>query len=417
MLIRFNEARKLDTPQKTFLMEAIDLALEQLDLSDTDLAKIESAYKGVGTYLASCEHPLLLDAQVYPQGSVRLRTTVKPLSKEEFDVDLILFLPHAGNATRDEINDVVWRHLKDSMVYGPLAEKLARGFRINYAGNYHLDITPAVKYTERVLPGQPLWVVDKRTQFKESNPEGFALTFDEACQVVPKILQVRSFYEALSAEMIQELPDQSDKKPLNRIAQVIKRHRDVWADDEDNRYGEYKPISVLLTTLATLAYLKVASSGKVFDSEFDLLLDVLELMPVFIEEVNGEYLVANPSMQEENYAEKWNRIEKMEGLKLRQAFYEWHRTAISDLEAVANSSHQGMDMVFASLASTFGERPVNAARDRIVETISMSRSKGNLGVVLGTGAIAAVTSKAAQSAGARPTPIAPVKRNNFYGGK
>ena len=169
--------------------------------------------------------------------------------------------------------------------------------------------------------------------------------------------------------------------------------------------------------MATLAYLKVASSGKVFDSEFDLLLDVLELMPVFIEEVNGEYLVANPSMQEENYAEKWNRIEKMEGLKLRQAFYEWHRTAISDLEAVANSSHQGMDMVFASLSSTFGERPVNAARDRIVETISMSRSKGNLGVVLGTGAIAAVTSKAAQSAGTRPTPIAPVKRNNFYGGK
>ena len=76
-----------------------------------------------------------------------------------------------------------------------------------------------------------------------------------------------------------------------------------------------------------------------------------------------------------------------------------------------------LDMVFASLSSTFGERPVNAARDRIVETISMSRSKGNLGVVLGTGAIAAVTSKAAQSAGTRPTPIAPVKRNNFYGGK
>ena len=137
MILKFDEARKLEMPKKTFLMEALNLALDHLDLSASDLEKIESAYKGVGTYLASCEHPLLRDAQIYPQGSVRLRTTVKPLSKEEFDVDLILFLPHAKHSTRDVINDVVWRHLKDSKIYSPLAEKLPRGFRIDYAGNYH----------------------------------------------------------------------------------------------------------------------------------------------------------------------------------------------------------------------------------------------------------------------------------------
>ena len=86
MGLRFNEARKLETSQKRLVMEVLDLALEQLDLSASDLEKIESAYRGVGNYLASCEHPLLRDSLIYPQGSVRMRTSVKPLSKEEFDM-------------------------------------------------------------------------------------------------------------------------------------------------------------------------------------------------------------------------------------------------------------------------------------------------------------------------------------------
>lgn len=416
-MIQFNAARQLEVPQKAFLMEAIDLALDQLDLGTSDLEKIESAYNGVGNYLAGCEHPLLEDAEIYPQGSIRLRTTVKPLTKEEFDVDLILFLPNAGNATRDEINDVVWKHLKASKVYGPLAEPLARGFRINYSGNYHLDITPAVEYTAEELRGQPLWVVDKRFQFKESNPEGFALCFDDACGLRPKIMRTQSFRETLSAEMIKDFPDQNDKKLLNRIIQVIKRHRDVWAAREDNRYGEYKPISVLLTTLATLAYLHIVRLGKTFSSELDVLLDVLELMPAFIQQANDEYRVENPSMHEENYAEKWNRKEKMEGPKLRQGFFEWHKAAIHDLEELARASNQGMNVMFASLSEALGERPVKAARESIVETVSASREKGNLGVVLGTGAIAAAAPKTVKAVTAKTNPIVPVKKNRFYGGE
>jgi hypothetical protein len=416
-MIQFNAARQLEVPQKAFLMEAIDLALDQLDLGTSDLEKIESAYNGIGNYLAGCEHPLLEDAEIYPQGSIRLRTTVKPLTKEEFDVDLILFLPNAGNATRDEINDVVWKHLKASKVYGPLAEPLARGFRINYSGNYHLDITPAVEYTAEELRGQPLWVVDKRFQFKESNPEGFALCFDDACGLRPKIMRTQSFRETLSAEMIKDFPDQNDKKLLNRIIQVIKRHRDVWAAREDNRYGEYKPISVLLTTLATLAYLHIVRLGKTFSSELDVLLDVLELMPTFIQQANDEYRVENPSMHEENYAEKWNRKEKMEGPKLRQGFFEWHKAAIHDLEELARASNQGMNVMFASLSEALGERPVKAARESIVETVSASREKGNLGVVLGTGAIAAAAPKTVKAVTAKTNPIVPVKKNRFYGGE
>jgi hypothetical protein len=302
-------------------------------------------------------------------------------------------------------------------VYGPLAEPLARGFRINYSGNYHLDITPAVEYTAEELRGQPLWVVDKRFQFKESNPEGFALCFDDACGLRPKIMRTQSFRETLSAEMIKDFPDQNDKKLLNRIIQVIKRHRDVWAAREDNRYGEYKPISVLLTTLATLAYLHIVRLGKTFSSELDVLLDVLELMPTFIQQANDEYRVENPSMHEENYAEKWNRKEKMEGPKLRQGFFEWHKAAIHDLEELARASNQGMNVMFASLSEALGERPVKAARESIVETVSASREKGNLGVVLGTGAIAAAAPKTVKAVTAKTNPIVPVKKNRFYGGE
>ena len=160
MTALFTNARGLSEHKKSMLVEMLDSVFDNLDLTKTQRERIETAYKAVGNYLANCDHPLLKDTQIYPQGSMRLRTTNKPLSQEEFDVDLILFLPHAGYATRDEIVKVVKQHLLDSDVYKDLVEDLARGLRINYKGDYHLDITPAKKYNLPGSLGHPLWVVD-----------------------------------------------------------------------------------------------------------------------------------------------------------------------------------------------------------------------------------------------------------------
>lgn len=415
MNVQFKNARALSEQQKSMLVEMLDTVFDNLDLTKTQRERIEEAYNAVGDYLASCDHPLLKNAQIYPQGSMRLRTTNKPLSQDEFDVDLILFLPHANTATRDEIVDVVKQHLLDNDVYKELLEDLPRGLRINYKGNYHLDITPAKAYELPGAQGHPLWVVDKHTGFKESNPEGMAQGFDKACSMLPVIRRSHVFLEALSSKSVTELPDQSKKKPLNRIAQILKRHRDVWSQLHSNPHADFKPISVIITMLASLAYVEVIKSGKEYENEFDLILDVIELMPHHIETYFDDILIPNPTMRQENYAEKWNRVKEQEGQKYRKAFYAWHRAAIDTFERLASEHNRGLDNVFAALSGAFGEKPVLAAKDQIIEAVNTNRGNGNLGVALGTGAITAAMTGKAHSASRVVTPIVPVKRNQFYG--
>ncbi|MEL4255403.1 nucleotidyltransferase [Shewanella xiamenensis] len=414
MTALFTNARALSEHKKTMLVEMLDSVFDNLDLTKTQRERIETAYKAVGNYLASCDHPLLKDAHIYPQGSMRLRTTNKPLSQEEFDVDLILFLPHANYATRDEIVDVVKQHLLDNDVYKDLVEDLPRGLRINYKGGYHLDITPAKEYNLPGLQGHPLWVIDKHTGFKESNPEGMAQGFDKACSMLPVIRRRHVFLEALN-KSVTELPDQSKKKPLNRIIQILKRHRDVWSQQDGNVHADFRPISVIITMLASLAYVEVVKSGKEYDNEFDLILDVIELMPLHIESDFDEVLVTNPTMRPENYAEKWNRVERQEGKKYRKAFYAWHQAAVDTFELLAGANNQGMDNVFAALSGAFGQRPVLAAKDQIIKSLNANRFNGNLGVALGTGAITAAIAGKAHSASRVVTPVVPVRRNQFYG--
>lgn len=411
----FSNARALSEQKKSMLLEMLDIVFDNLDLTITQRERIETAYKAVGNYLAGCDHPLLEGAQIYPQGSMRLRTTNKPLSQEEFDVDLILFLPNAAYATRDEIVRVVKQHLLDNEVYKDLVEDLPRGLRINYIGDYHLDITPAKAYDLPGLHGHPLWVVDKHTSFKESNPEGMAQGFDKACSMLPVIRKAHVFMEALTNSSVTELPDQSKKKPLNRITQILKRHRDVWSQQDSHTHADFRPISVIITMLASLAYVEVVRSGKEYDNEFDLILDVIELIPHYIETSFDEVLVTNPTMTAENYAEKWNRVERQEGQKYRNAFYAWHLAAVDTFEQLASAKNQGMDNVFTALSGAFGERPVIAAKERIIEAVNTSRSNGNLGISRGTGAIATAVTGKANSASSAVSPVVRVKGNQFYG--
>jgi hypothetical protein len=415
MTTLFTNARALSEQKKSMLVEMLDSVFDNLDLTKTQRERIETAYNAVGDYLASCDDPLLDGAQIYPQGSMRLRTTNKPLSQEEFDVDLILFLPNASSATRNEIVQVVKQHLLDNKNYKDLVEDLPRGLRINYKGDYHLDITPAKAYDLETLPGHPLWVVDKRTGFKESNPEGMAQDFDKACSLLPIIRRSHVFLEALTNKSVTELPDQSKKKPLNRIIQILKRHRDVWSQLDGNPHADFMPISVVITTLACRAYVEVISSGKEYDNEFDLILDVIELMPHHIETVYDEVLIANPTMKPENYAEKWNRVEKQEGLKYRKTFFAWHQEAIDTFEHLASENNQGLDDVFSALSSAFGERPVVAAKTRMIEAVGATRGNDKLGVVLGTGAITSAITGKVHSASRVVSEVVPVKRNQFYG--
>lgn len=410
MTTSISGARKLPTQKKQYIADLLSQIIATLDLTKSQYTNIESAYNGVGNYLSDGDDPLLKDAVIYPQGSVRLNTTVKPKNEDEYDIDLICYLPHATRADYTGVIAAVRQRLASHNTYKDMLSDLPRGFRINYAGDYHLDITPGRDYSgKNDRPGQPLWVVDAQTDWKESNPSGYAEWFDESASKQPlRTVLLMDSASRVGTEALLPLPDHTDKKLLNRIVQILKRHRDEWAFERDKETQRCKPISVVITTLACHAYNQIIAEQRAYDNDLDVLLDVLELMPNFIELNHGETLVRNPHMPEENFAEKWNRLKDGEGQKRSDAFQQWHAAAQATFDTLATSI--GEDSLFSNLENDFGKTPVEAVRGRLLNEVEQSRKQGSLhidkktGGLLVTGATASATTNAS------------IPKNTFYGG-
>ncbi len=71
-------------PELTFEQKEIHWSLlekicQKLELSKSQYQLAVDRYNSVGDWLAESEDPVFEDAVIYPQGSVRLETTVKPL--------------------------------------------------------------------------------------------------------------------------------------------------------------------------------------------------------------------------------------------------------------------------------------------------------------------------------------------------
>lgn len=414
----FKNARNLSVEQKFHWVQLLESIISSLDLTDSQFEKIEKAYNGVGTWLSNSDDPLLKGAEIYSQGSVRLKTTVKPLGQDEFDVDLIIYLPNSGYVSKDLLMKAVKNRLQAHSIYKELMSELPRGFRINYKGDYHLDITPGKDHEHSWLKGHPLWVPDKREQWKESNAKGFSEWFDGISKLLPLRSTLKANRDNSSFESVEELPAQHLKSPLNRIVQILKRHRDEWAITENIEVSKYKPISVLITTLASRAYLEIINKHRVYDNDFDIILDVIEQMPKFIDtNPNFGYVVANPSMIQENYAEKWNREEKNEGEQLKNAFFTWHMQAINTFETLAKSTNQGLDTVFNSLSEAFGESPVNKTRDLMMNQLNQSRQNNKLAISHPTASIILASSVTASNVSANTFhgENTSLKTNTFFG--
>lgn len=405
-------ALRVSKEKKQYVGDFLDCIVDSLDLTDTQHKHIKSAYHAVGKYLSEGDNPILEGAMIYSQGSVRLNTTVKPKGSEQYDVDLLCYLPNASQFTGwAQVLDAVHERLSKHETYRKMLHPLPRGYRIMYAGDYHLDITPGIDWGNNPSEeNHPLLVPDSRLRdWKESNPAGYATWFDDITEKLPTFLMREVAFESFAkSESVRPLPNHTHKKLLNRIVQIFKRHRDVWAAGQGTDCIEFKPISAIITTLSAHAYNLICDQKRVYDTDFDVILDVLHLMPKFIEIRAGNYHVSNPSMLTENFAEKWNIAEGGKGEKLKSNFALWHEVAVESINEIAASD--GEDELLNNLSKYFGERPVKAVREAMLEKINAARSHNGLNVLPFTGALSA--GAASGSAAARSVPA-----NTFYGGE
>jgi hypothetical protein len=371
---------------------------QQLDLTDTQRRRAEGHYYAAGGWLAEADDPLLQTSEIYVQGSTAIGANVRPIGSNEHDVDLISLLVDGVPALPPAyVKKLIGDRLKAHGRYEGIIEEKQRCWRLVYANEFHLDITPAIPNPQ--CPNGGELVPDKVAGgWKASNPRGFRDKFIARGKLMPAIRLSKAMDRTFAAAdaSVEPFPVSAQfKGVLRRAVQILKRHRDVAFQKQDRSLA---PLSVIITQLAAQSY-EFCVRNYSFDNELDLLIHTVKFMTMFIErqEMGGRihYFVWNETTQGENFAEKWNDDP---GRAL--AFYRWHKRVELDLARL--SEMEGMDQLTEELSQTLGEGVVRKALDDHTGSLSAARGAGRLGLVASVGL--------STSAGA-----APIRSNTFFG--
>jgi hypothetical protein len=363
----------------------LDRILRDLELSPTQLADAQQSYEAVTQVLAKAGMPVAPHLPfMFAQGSMRLGTTVKPIGQDEHDLDIVCLLKKGGIwLPAHQVYELVWETLGRDGTYEKMRKRKNRCIRLKYARKFYLDIIPAVPH--RTAADGTLFVSDcEHRNWSISHPIGFADWNGECAKAQPLfIIKFGALNEreiTANAGQVEPLPDHGfEKTPLQRITQLFKRNRDEFFQNDPKR----RPTSILLTTVAARSYLKETSIAASDLLEF--VIRVADGLGRFIEVTNTAlgpcvYRVANPVNDEENFAEKWTRLDY-------EAFLRWQVQLLRQLRNVAATKGQGIDTMLNRLGEGFGrDRVIKAANDLGVDT-SRVHQAGRLRVAGATGVI------------------------------
>jgi len=279
---------------KTKLEDLLARMAESIQLDITRRRKMEETYQAIENLLESDEDFFGKNKfEIYPQGSVSLGTTVKPIAKNEFDLDIVIHIrADYQYYTPSEIYNQLKRVLLGSGNHKDLVELKNRCIRLNYAGDFHMDILPGIQ--EFTYDEDKLVVPDRELgRWTSSNPRGFSTWFLNKNDVVIQTLLEKAYAQA-------ELPsdDFTKKKPLQRSVQLVKMYRDLYFENNQSNSTS----SIILTTIFAEYY-------KGEDSIFGTIENIIRKIKIDIssKELNNERIVVlNPVNSQEDFSEKWD---------------------------------------------------------------------------------------------------------------
>ncbi|HID4131215.1 TPA: nucleotidyltransferase domain-containing protein [Pluralibacter gergoviae] len=344
-------------------------AARKISLSAAQYSVIDARYSQLEKILSAADDPLLADAHIFPQGSMRLQTTINPVSGAPadlgtIDADAIVWLPHARGIDARTVLEVIERRFQEGSRVQEDIQQLRRGVRIVYADEnpgFHIDVTPArpCHHNDQSDGLGMLEVPDREHGWKASSPIPYADWLHDASKqdiMLEHVVEFNKSRAAMDSATQAPLPEYKEYQkddPLRASIKLMKRHRDEWAIRTKNE--GYRPISAVITTLATHAYLDVvAQSEYTAFTPLQAILAIVNRMPDHIHRYSNEYYVCNPEDNGENFAEKWNRPD--EGYKYVDAFNKWHASARSAL-TLGLDSHASTETFAKAVQEQFGIGP------------------------------------------------------------
>lgn len=355
---------------------------DEIDISDSQEGVVRRAYNSVADWLNQ-KNTLIAKHQVhiFPQGSIMYGTAIKPINEDDYDIDLVCeFTAQTENISPSYVKQSVGQRLKENATYKKmLDEEGRRCWTLKYSDNlnFHMDILPAIPFQEKYRTDSrfkeafnsitnnrelALLATDKDKiselyKYIPTNPRGYAEWFKG---------RVQTNKRKLIFDSIERIPEQQEHKTvLQKAIQLLKRYRDVVFEANE----DLKPISMIITTLVAKSY-----NGE--ENLYEFICRAIEKMPTFIERgINGEYIIKNPVMSSENFADKWK--EKPEKAK---SFFQWIAKAKTDFTRLAKiSSYTEYDKVFKEM---FSQKPVDRLMEKYKHNLQQEREvAATLGVV------------------------------------
>jgi len=356
----------------------------ELQLDDTRYKLAETSYRSVGKWLEAQNFIALLRPTIYPQGSMRLGTTVKPLMGDEYDLDFVCEFaqPTTYFAHPTEALDLIEYALRSNAMYDPMVERKNRCIRLNYKEKFHMDILPACKDVQK---GDTCIVVpdEKLEHWTASNPRGYASWFDHRASLT----EVRGAFD--KAEPIPSRETAQQKPPLKLCIQLLKRERDL-------RYKNrpaIAPISIVLTTLAAQLYRGQRSIALA-------LRDILSGGCELVRSSHPRLVVLNPKNLDEDLSECWDT---------KPGAYREFVAGIREFNAqwIALLQTRGIYKATRLLERLFGEELARRVVEKQTQDIEAVRSRNELGIKKSSGIVTGLIGGS----------VAPIRPNTFYGEK
>ncbi|KYG81647.1 hypothetical protein EV198_1854 [Roseivirga ehrenbergii] len=368
---------------KTQLEDTLAKMAEAAELDKTRWSRLNTAYEAISKWLS--DDPEFfggVEIEIYPQGSVSIGTTTKPYGKTEFDLDVVIHIKLlSSNYDPKTIFNEVVRRLNENETYRKICEPKSRCVRLNYQGDFHLDVVPGcmvIIYNHELID-----ITDQKNEiWLRSSPKGYQKWFLDIANRVELTLLEMTF----SAHKV-EIEEYAKKKPLQRAVQLIKMRRNIYFDQNP----ENAPTSIILTTLAAQFYEGQSSISETFEGIISKLKNHIEtLFP------NRPFELPNPVNPSENLADIW--VDKPELYKHFISFINNLHNEWQDLKKA-----HGIEEEAILMKGMFGNDPYIKAMEARAETVNQKRGNG-----LGILATGVMVDRAVEKS-------LPVMPNTFYG--
>lgn len=392
--------------------ELMDKIAQALDITPDMFNKAMSVAKGLANYIENQGYTV----EVYKQGSFKLGTIIKPYKKDkgsDYDMDLVVqYVDKKEKQNHSAIKQRLGDALKKSQYKDYLDKEGRRCWTLIYPktvtidASFHIDLLPCLdedaSVKETISPTKYrnsaiaiTNIKDKESNpnvydWQSSNPKGYIQWFHELntnkynsvrAQDKKRVFETnRTLFES-----VEKVGDEYTRTPLQKVIQILKRHRDVMYTN--NIYTDYKPISIIITTLVGKI---VEENSIVYNSTYELLRQILlglefyarllttGMTSDFSEDFKNKNLITkhmhtgkpywsikNPADSNENLANRWN-----DDPQYSIEFFKWIKQAKNDLIDMLDFSK---DDILAKIKYCLGEDVVMTLKSFNFEHGSVSK--------------------------------------------